>query len=130
MSKPRSPVLSTRQNGSQDNPLRLESLTRQEATDALGLSVRQPHAAPLPTPPTGFVGRGAEMAVVAALLKRDDARLLTLTGPGGSGTTRLAPEVASWLAPEFADGAAPFPLTPVRDPNLVAATITLRHYLV
>jgi excisionase family DNA binding protein len=86
---------------------------------------RHPSADTLPTPLTRFVGRETEMEVVAALLQRDDVRLLTLTGPGGAGKTRLALQVASRLAPEFPDGAAFVPLAAVRDPNLVAATIAL-----
>src|SRR2546428_13086473 len=56
----------------------------------------------LPTPLTRFIGREAELAEAAALLA--EARLLTLTGPGGAGKTRLALRVASAVAEDFPDG--------------------------
>jgi predicted ATPase len=56
----------------------------------------------LPTPLTRFVGRQAELAQAAALLAED--RLLTLTGPGGAGKTRLALRLASAVAEDFPDG--------------------------
>jgi predicted ATPase len=76
----------------------------------------------LPRPASSFVGRDAEVAEVAALL-RDGARLLTLTGPGGSGKTRLAIEAAAALVPEFKAGVFWVGLAPLRDPGLVAETI-------
>jgi len=56
----------------------------------------------LPTPLTPLVGRDREAALVADLLRREGTRLVTLTGPGGIGKTRLAVRVATELAPEFA----------------------------
>jgi predicted ATPase/DNA-binding SARP family transcriptional activator len=76
----------------------------------------------LPTPATPLVGRRVETAAVAALL-RDDARLVTLTGPGGTGKTRLALAVAEELAPEFRDGAVFVDLAPLADPELIVPTI-------
>jgi predicted ATPase len=57
----------------------------------------------LPTPLTRFVGRQAELAQAAALLAEN--RLVTLTGPGGAGKTRLALRLAATVAEEFPDGA-------------------------
>jgi predicted ATPase len=74
----------------------------------------------LPRAPTPLVGRQLEVAAVCALL-RDGARLVTLTGPGGTGKTRLALAVAEELSTEcpalFVD------LSPLRDPGLLAATV-------
>jgi predicted ATPase/class 3 adenylate cyclase len=76
----------------------------------------------LPRPASSFVGRGREVREVVSLLK-DGARLLTLTGPGGSGKTRLAIEAAAELVPEFKAGVFWVGLAPLRDPALVAETI-------
>jgi len=76
----------------------------------------------LPRPASSFVGREKEIEEVASLL-RDGARLLTLTGPGGSGKTRLATEAAAELVPEFKAGVFWVGLAPLRDPLLVTDTI-------
>ena len=70
---------------------------------------------------TSFVGRAGPVREVAALLDRN--RLVTVTGPGGSGKTRLAGEVARQVAGRFADGVWLAELAPVRDPALVPAVV-------
>jgi predicted ATPase len=78
----------------------------------------------LPRPASPFLGREREVAEVMALVN-DGARLVTLTGPGGSGKTRLALEAVTRLAPEFPDGVFWVGLAPVRDSSLVAETVAL-----
>ncbi len=76
----------------------------------------------LPRPASAFLGREGEVADVL-LLYRDGARLVTLTGPGGSGKTRLAIEAASELVSESPAGVYWVPLAPIDDPELVLETI-------
>ena len=75
----------------------------------------------LPTQLTTFVGRELELTEALGLLER--TRLLTLTGPGGTGKTRLSLQVAAAAAQRFPDGVWFVALEPVRDPALVASTI-------
>jgi predicted ATPase/class 3 adenylate cyclase len=77
--------------------------------------------ADLPEILTSFVGRQAELSFVAALVT--SSRIVTLTGPGGTGKTRLAVAVASAVRDQFADGIAFVELAPLRDPDLVLAVI-------
>src|SRR5262245_5111264 len=77
----------------------------------------------LPLPLTPLVGRAAEVAEVVSFLRRDDVRVLTLTGTGGVGKTRLALRIASDLREEYGGGVGFVGLASVRDPALVAAAI-------
>lgn len=77
----------------------------------------------LPVSLTSFVGRAAETAQVASLLGRH--RLVTVTGPGGSGKTRVAVEVARALVPRFDDGVWLVELAQVEDPELVPAAVAV-----
>jgi predicted ATPase len=88
-------------------------------------SVKQPatRAAHLPVARTGFVGREKEVAATKELLMRQDVRLVTVTGPGGIGKTRLAVEVAGALSAGFVGGIHFVPLSPLNDPALVASVI-------
>ena len=72
---------------------------------------------------TSFVGRAGAVREVAGLL--EEYRLVTVTGPGGVGKTRLAGEVARQVAARFADGAWLAELAPVRDPAQVAAAVAV-----
>ena len=124
--------------------------TVEKLADALGLtgqdlarfetaarrsSMRRPTAElshrDLPAPATPLVGRDLEATSVAHLLAQQEARLLTLTGPGGVGKTRLALEVAGRSRNAFADGVAFVPLAPLRDaalfPSALAQTLGIKE---
>jgi predicted ATPase/transcriptional regulator with XRE-family HTH domain len=77
----------------------------------------------LPTPPTPLIGRKTEMAALLTLLDEPTCRLITLTGVGGTGKTRLALEVAHSAADRIPDGVAFADLAPLADPALVGAEI-------
>jgi predicted ATPase/class 3 adenylate cyclase len=81
------------------------------------------HPNNLPLQPTPFLGRGREVTAVAALLLRPTVRCVTLTGPGGTGKTRLALQVAADLLDDFRDGVFFIPLAPLADPGLVLSAI-------
>jgi predicted ATPase len=76
----------------------------------------------LPVPATPFLGRERELGEVGDALGRSDVRLLTLTGAGGSGKTRLALQAAAGAADDYPQGVWWVPLAPVREPNDVVVT--------
>jgi predicted ATPase/transcriptional regulator with XRE-family HTH domain len=94
-----------------------------------GQSVPAPAPAParaeiqLPAPVTQLIGRDDDVAAVQARLTSESARVVTLSGPGGVGKTRLAIEVAIACGDHFADGVVFVPLAPVTDPALLIPTL-------
>ena len=97
------------------------TLPPQEATFTAHKVPRNPLPAPdhqllaVPVPLTGLVGRERESIAVQDLLQREDIRLVTLTGPGGVGKTRLAIRVAEMVAGEFRDGVVAVSLGAISD---------------
>jgi len=83
----------------------------------------EPRPNNLPVQRTAFIGREHEAASLRQLLSRVDVRLVTLTGPGGIGKTRLALQVASGIAGQFPGGVCFVPLSAVGDPGLIVSTI-------
>ena len=81
----------------------------------------EPGRGSLPKPLTSFIGRQQELARAKRLLR--DNSLVTLTGPGGTGKTRLCIALAGQVAAEYPDGVYFVPLAPIRDPGLVPSTI-------
>ena len=105
---------------------RLKDLTAPERIYQLGDGDFPPlkslHRTNLPIPGTPFLGRGQELDEVHALVSKEDVRLLTLTGPGGAGKTRLALQAAASASDSHPGGVFWVPLAPLRDPALVLET--------
>ena len=102
---------------------RLKDLSAPERLFQLGTEGFPPlktlHETNLPVPATPFLGREPEIDEVAALLRRPDVRLVTLTGPGGSGKTRLSLQAAAAAADDYDHGVWWVPLASLSDPRLV-----------
>ena len=103
---------------------RLKDLSAPERLFQLGTDDFPPlktlHETNLPVPATPFLGREQEIDQVATLLRRPEVRLVTLTGPGGSGKTRLALQAAAAAADDYDHGVWWVPLSSLADPALVA----------
>ncbi len=106
---------------------RLKDLPAGERIYQLGDAVFPPlaslHPTNLPVPVSPFVGREREVADAVGVLVRNDVRLLTMTGPGGTGKTRLSLQVAAAAANSYPHGVWWVPLTALRDPRLVVDTV-------
>jgi predicted ATPase/tRNA A-37 threonylcarbamoyl transferase component Bud32 len=122
------------------NPADRYASTRDLARDIANIRERLAEAPSRHSPPrlsnfpsqrTRFIGRDRELASVKELLLRDDVRLITLTGPGGIGKTRLGLEVASELAQNFPSGVCFIPLAAVSDsaliPSIIAQTLGIKE---
>jgi predicted ATPase len=109
-------------------PHRLKDLSAPERVYQFGDGDFPPlkslHQTNLPVPATPFLGRERELPEVVELLSHHDVRLLTLTGPGGTGKTRLGLQAAGLLAERYPDGVWWIPLAPLRDPRLVLPTVS------
>lgn len=77
----------------------------------------------LPAQPTALIGRERELTTVSALLRRSPVRLITLTGPGGIGKTRLALQAAADALDDFEHGVWLVDLAPIHDPALVVSAV-------
>ncbi|HSC48897.1 MAG TPA: adenylate/guanylate cyclase domain-containing protein [Gaiellaceae bacterium] len=106
---------------------RLKDLTAPERIYQLGEGefppLRSLNQSNLPVQPTPFVGREKELGELFVLLRDPSARMLTLTGAGGSGKTRLALQAAAAVVEGYPDGVWWVPLEAVREPDRVAAEI-------
>ena len=102
---------------------RLKDLSAPERLFQLGAADFPPlktlYRTNLPVPATPFLGRERELREVSELLAREDVRLLTLTGPGGTGKTRLALQAAAERSDDYPDGVFWVALAPLRDAALV-----------
>ena len=88
-------------------------------------SLKSMYRTNLPVPATPFLGRERELEEVAKLLLREDVRLVVLTGPGGSGKTRLLIQAAAEASEFFPHGTVWIPLAPLRDESALGATFAL-----
>src|SRR5713226_65347 len=111
-----------------DNAVQVQqaSIIAFPTTRAVAEQLSEPEPAPkhnLPVQLTSLIGREQDAASAVALLRKQEVRLLTMSGTAGIGKTRLALQVAADLLEDFADGVYFVSLAPISDPNLVLATM-------
>jgi len=111
-----------------DNAVQVQqaSIIAFPTTRAVAEQLSEPEPAPkhnLPVQLTSLIGREQDAASAVALLRKQEVRLLTMSGTAGIGKTRLALQVATDLLEDFADGVSFVSLAPINDPNLVLPTM-------
>ncbi len=111
-----------------DNAVQVQqaSIIAFPTTLAVAEQLSEPEPAPkhnLPVQLTSLIGREQDAASAVALLRKQEVRLLTMSGTAGIGKTRLALQVATDLLEDFADGVSFVSLAPINDPNLVLPTM-------
>ncbi|HEX5015004.1 MAG TPA: BTAD domain-containing putative transcriptional regulator [Candidatus Limnocylindrales bacterium] len=110
--------------GAEPSPTLIELRDRIARQDpSLAAPAAQADSPPLPIPPNALIGRKRELAELTSLLGYRTVRLVSLTGAGGSGKSRIALELARAVGPDFANGAVLVELASLRDPDLVPSTI-------
>jgi predicted ATPase/DNA-binding XRE family transcriptional regulator len=101
----------------------LLTAARPEMPPVVTMRTRPTVSATLPLSPTRLIGRESELASLSNLLTQEDVRLVTLTGPGGTGKTHLAQAVAAEVVGHFPDGVFFVDLSALTEPHLVMPTI-------
>jgi transcriptional regulator with XRE-family HTH domain len=101
----------------------LPSLPAQPGVDVAPGAARAAVPSALPAPHRPLIGRSRDVAALRSLLTESDTRLVTLSGPGGVGKTRLVLQIAIVLRDAFVDGVLFVDLAPLSDPDLVLAPI-------
>ncbi|MGC1649182.1 MAG: tetratricopeptide repeat protein, partial [Candidatus Sulfotelmatobacter sp.] len=117
------PVVETRKKVSSRNPTSGLNAIRSGFSEKAAEPVVETPSSSLPVQRTGFLGREKEVAAAEQLLQRPDVSLVTITGPGGIGKTRLAVQLASRLAEQFSGGTYFVSLSSLSDPGLLASVI-------
>ena len=101
----------------------MDGTTRIAAVDPAQTQAHRPRSRALPIPPTQLIGRDDAVARIRVLLADPEVRLITLTGQGGVGKTRMGIAVGECVSAEFPDGVVFVDLSPLAQPDLVATAI-------